>query len=171
MGFGAQTHGTSPFGSQGSGVNLAGFTLKAVEPLNSDLIRVHFNEAIVIDPAFTNPENYLVVQATTSEPLTVREVIPPKDGSLVTTKVLLNTYRIPENVRFSTSVINLVAKSGKEPNSSSIIVWTYQRTKVDSILKSIPDVYDKSPKSNIRAFLTAISLEDNRIGGFPAEGI
>lgn len=170
MGFGGQNWGTSGFGTQGTGTGASDFSLALVEPIAKDLIRIYFSTALVVDEAFTDVDNYVLLHESDSSPLLVKEVLPPKDGSVVTDYALLHTVRLVEGVTYTASVVNLTSRAGGAP-SSSTVTWEYKRTKADSILNSLPDAYNKHPHSNIRGFLTAMSLSDNRIGGNPVEDI
>jgi hypothetical protein len=52
---------------------------------------------------------------------------------------------------------------------SNVFIPRY--TKMDNVLRRLPNLYASSPGSNLRTLLHAITREDDRVGGTQLEGL
>jgi len=160
------------FGSfvYGSGVVYGGLlnpdtTITKIEFVAKDLLRVLFVGDVVINSAYLNPDNYVITFAgSASTDVNVRRVIDPQTTSRVANYVLLVTDRHADGTRYSLTASGLTGRNG------NVVVATPKeangrRTKVDAILSTLPNHYDKQPGAVLREVLTAIGWQDDLIGG------
>ncbi len=163
MGFGSGAFGSAAFGS-GTGETVLVFDVSSVEYLAADLIKVTFSESVVVNNAYKLVGNYTAVNDAGSWP--VQQVIVPYNTDVLD-YVLLQISPQEVEVTYTITVANLTGRSGSSLEGTSAS-WTYHRTKIDSLLASMPTMYDKRPTANIRGLLTAIALGDNGVGGSPS---
>ncbi len=165
MSFGSGGFGSNPFGSTFKSLPTAP-ELLYVEFMAADLIRVWFNEDLIVNEEYLNIDNYTILDAN-SAPLPVMRVAPTNAISLP--YILLQTKPQTAGQSYSITVLNVVDRTGVEVNSSfNEGSWTYQRTKGDTIIASMPGMYDTTVPSILRTLLQAIANEDNLIGGAPS---
>jgi hypothetical protein len=140
------------------------FFVYYVEPISSQCIRIWFSNEVVNNSQYLNKDNYVITSSLGILP--IQSVLPTSFE--VSSAVLLYIRPQTENVEYTVTISNLTDRSGDSllTNTAS---WIYNKTKCDSILSSMPSMYDKSPKSNLFKILNAISYSDNQIGGAVTE--
>lgn len=164
MGFGTGSFGAMPFGS--TEVELFdSFEVLFAEPISASLIRIVLSEYAVVNNDYKNPNSYAITDFAGSY-IPVLNVLTPKDLSV--NYVLLRVRPQALGQSYGIVVTNIMSRSGVVISDTVNSYWyLYNSTKTDSILASIPSIYDKSPGTDLNGILTAISLEDNLIGGTP----
>lgn len=156
--------------------------IDAIDILDQNKIRVTFTNPVVINEALVDVENYVIEFSdnpgfTDVEVLEVLPSVPDTSApdktqvsATTTTELeLLTSYHSPGQ-SYDITISNLLASDGSGvPSVTNEAVA--RRTKVETILRSLPAHFDKRPGSNIRSTLTAIGIEDDRIGGSLIEDI
>lgn len=160
MGFGTSPFGAAPFGSSSSDDSTV-FTITYVEAIAKDTIKIHFTEEAVVNALYRDISNYAIEDGL-GNPLTITSVI--RTNSDTCPYVMLATFAQTEGSEYQVSIQKINSRTGSIIDNP-VALWTYQRTKVDSMLSSMPAVYDTKPTSNIRAILNAIGMAANTIGG------
>ncbi len=161
MGFGSSGYGSVPFGSTFTSLPTAPAVLYAAF-LGADLLRIWFNEDIIINADYLDVSNYLIVDGNLKQ-LPVMRVVLTKAVSLP--YVLLRTKPQIAGQSYNVSVQNLVDRTGVPISSlANSAAWVYNRTKGDSIIASMPDMYDTSASSNLRGLLQSMATELDLIG-------
>ncbi len=152
------------FGSFTYGEDVYGEVADAsyMDVLAHNLILLRFDADLVVDSAYLDPTNYAVEVVDGSGPVAVRRVLRVND--LVSEEVILVTDRMTlgTTYRVYTSA-SISARNGSPATTTGLI--TSRDTKVDSILRSLPKHFDKTPESTIASLLTAVARQDELIGG------
>lgn len=140
-------------------------TVENVDVLAKDELIVFFSSSVKNDANLQNPANYTVAPEFDGQAVTVKKV---HTGHEVYTDVVyleITAFTVGEQyqVTVSNSIVGVdgVALSASEDSARFI----GRRTKVDSILASLPKAYDKRPGSVIRCLLAAVAREDDILAG------
>lgn len=169
MGFGSSTYGSSNFGSllpaAAVAEEVAPFAITKVEQIAFDALRLTFSEETISNANYLNTDNYLVTKEGESvEAIAVKQV--KKINDFVTNKVILWTDYQKEGVTYEIKVSNLVSITGQAIESDTTLTWKAVKTKTQAVIfDNLPQHFDKRIESKIRNVLTAVSLEDDLIGG------
>jgi len=145
--------------------------ITAVTYVNPDLIRITISVRVRIDSDFLNPGNWIITVAEgnpSAADVECTKVLVPTDPNIVATDtVFLQTTQHSADSIYEIRFLHLAATNGFPLFVSQPRVFPYRsrKTKVDQILNSLPNHFDKRVESNIRSLLTAISLQDELIGG------
>jgi len=164
--FGSFTYGSSQvYGADGSAVT--------VTFIAQNLIRVDFLAELVVDDALYDASNYSITFAdgSGSTDVNVREVVQFEDDRTTTQHVLLLTDRHTRGTAYELTVSDLRPRVGGVIATATSAARTNRRTKVDSMLQSLPSFYDRRPGSIVASIIGAIGLEDERIGGSGSERV
>lgn len=149
---------------------LPGPAVGAATFISEDLIRLDLPAAARIDAQYLEKSNYsIAVRPDTpkaGEEVSVLAVLPPADTSAVTSQyVYLSTTRHTLGAYYALTISgSLVDSAGAQvylPPAS----YAARVTKTMQMLKSLPAHFDMRNESLIRNLLTAISLQDDQIGG------
>lgn len=164
--FGSFTYGSS----QVYGGDTAAITVTYIA---QNLIRVDFIAELVVDDALYTVDNYSITFADGSgnTDVNIREVVEFKDDRTTTQHVLLLTDRHTRGTAYELTVTDLRPRVGGTLPAATSAARTNRRTKVDTILQSLPSFYDRRPRAIIAGIMGAIGLEDERIGGAGYERI
>jgi len=130
-----------------------------------DVVLVLFSSVIAKDDAYRAVASYQVTNLSNSDEAVILDVLPTYDDS-ASDLLFLRMANLVNNNQYEITIIDRILSdvSGyKVPEIS--IKWTMHRTKVDSALAAIPDLYQKRIGSNIRALIEAIMISDEKIGG------
>lgn len=147
---------------------------KAVTFIAPDLIRVSFAENARMDAAYLSATSYVIsVRSDTPIPASevrVLEVLPPPESAelAAVNYAFLRTSTHTLGGYYSVFYFGLT-NTGGVPLVASQAAYQARRTKTMSALSSIPNHFDKSTNSLLRNLITAISLEDDTIGGSKRE--
>lgn len=176
------------FGSfeYGTGVTYGppGSTIASIDVLDRNIIIIEFNDFVIIDEDLLNPANYQI-EFTDNPGFTdveSRKVLPYIGGvatnvegktqqiPVVTTQIQLVTDYHSPGTSYTVTISNLNAVDGSGvPLEPTVAIG--RRTKTEEILKHMPRHYDNTPQSLVRGILTAMAIEDDRIGGSLKEPI
>jgi len=137
--------------------------IRSIDQIADDLIQVDFGENIRVDSDYLDTSNYVVIFEGTTTFARVREVLEPKDGSVIATYALLHVDKLAEGTRYEVSFSGLTDEAGTITNGQKS--WLSRRTKTDSIKTHIPRHLQMNTLSDMRAILEAISRSDDLIGG------
>jgi hypothetical protein len=144
-----------------------------------DVLKLNFDSAVAVTESLFDPNSYAITLLDGSTVTSVVEVLPIEDKT--TTSVFLrlspkagfgDTYRItlpsagavseilPEDIPTQT-----LFDPGGVPLATMSTTWTHHRTKIDSVLSNIANMYDKKVGGILRTILQAITISDEEIGG------
>lgn len=144
----------------------------AVTFISQNLLRIDFLAELVVDDTLYDVSNFEIQFAEGGgTDVSVREVVPFQDGRVVTDHVLLLTDRHTRGTAYTVTVSNLHPSVGGTLPTESSASRTNRRTKVDSVLASLPSFYDRRPGSVVAAIAGAFGIEDERIGGAGSERV
>lgn len=135
--------------------------------ISKRLVRITFDDEVVVDDSYNDPTNYAISVVNGSGPVEIVGVLPTNQNASL--DVILITQPMTETTKYAISFTQLFSRSGV--SFSLIGNFIARETKTDSILRSIPQHYDKRPISNLSAILTAISISDDLIGGSRKDNI
>lgn len=156
----------------GSGSAEGPYTLGNVEFVAQNVLRFRFTGDIVINSDLTNTSNYSVVftdnNANTN--VSVRKVLTLDENAYVTDEVYVQIDPSAVGTNYDISVTGLLGRNG-DIISPSIFTRKARFTKTDSSLVGIPRHFDKTPESNVRHLLTAVTRADDTIGGDLSEPV
>lgn len=145
--------------------------ITSVTYLNADLIKITLNARVRIDSLFLDPANWVISAApgyTSSTSVACVTVLTPADSSLVATDtVFLQTTLHTLDAVYEVRYLQLTDTTGFPvlEYQPSVFPYRTRSTKVDQILKSLPNHFDKRASSTIRSLVTAIGIQDDFIGG------
>jgi hypothetical protein len=137
-----------------------------IQSLARDVLRVNFSQALAANDSMFDLDNYAITPVTSgADAVEVARIIKggEEDDPTVTyvdlqiTKAALDaTYQLlVTNLETSDSVL-LAEQTGE---------FLGRFTKTDSFTRSVAQLYNTRPDSTLRQILTAMALEDERIGG------
>ncbi len=129
-----------------------------------DVIRVIFSSPISATYNFWSTFSYSLYNNTLSKYLEIKKVLPV--DAKATTILDLNVENVTAGENYTLTIANdsvydIDGVVLDDVNSTFIP----QRTKTDSVISSLPNMYDKRPGSSVRSILEAITIEDEKIGG------
>jgi hypothetical protein len=138
----------------------------SADVLAADLILVRFNEPLKVNTALKDPANWIVTPDGAGQAVRVLSVRPGLNV-VGTREILLEVtpFTVGEiyTVTASTSFINLDSEVLTIPFNTG--KFKGRDTKIDSMVKSRPRMYDTRVSSLLRNILNAIGREDDLIGG------
>lgn len=144
-------------------------TISSVTFIASDLIRLDLSFSARIDSDYTDPANYFILpnpgSTITGDAVAVQRVIVPSNDAVVAPYVYLNTTPHTPGAEYQAAYGKLYNSSGALVPCTANIPYASRTTKTMQMLKSIPSHFDHQVTSVIRNLITAISLEDDTIGG------
>lgn len=141
---------------------MSGPTKVTINPVGADVVRLVFPFELVINTAYRDPGSYSVSVEKGSGSIAVREAIPPTDG-LTASEVILYLDRPTKGTQYRVDITGLLRRNGDAVTAFGR--FQGRRTKLETMLRGVPQHWDKRPKSVMRNVLAAISIEDDRIGG------
>lgn len=135
-----------------------------VEPLSDDMLIMTFSDEVVVDDVYLDPATYgIEIIDGAGEAVEVREVQAPQDG-LTTYDVILVLDKPTHGTHYRVSTVtDLNGRDGDPVGGSSDFIA--RRTKTENMLRALPQHFNTRPDSIIRAFVTAIGIQDDIIGG------
>lgn len=153
------------FDSSG-GVPIPTISASDINILSKTLVSLTLVEQVVVNDAYYDPANYVLTGPDGPGPAVV-SILRQNNSS--TYEIILVTNTLPEGVTYTLSFSGLSLRSGVEPIGSGD--FETRSTKLDSILRSIPNHYDTRSSSNLHALLAAIGASDDLIGGSRSDSI
>jgi hypothetical protein len=156
-----------------------GITIQSIRILSETIVEVLLAVPVVIDDLLLSPSNYPITFTDTGTPadIQVRKILPfvsgqPIDVSAKTQLGLVSTRRIQIVTDVHTKGVSYTVSIGALKNAATGLQETGLEgtlksafTKVDSTLRSIPNHFSKLPEATLVGVLSAIAIEDARIGG------
>jgi|688.fasta_scaffold02732_19 hypothetical protein len=135
-----------------------------------DLIRLDLSAQARVDSEYLDVNNYsIALRSDTPKPgdeVRVLEVLPPTDANVVTTQyVYLLTTRHTLGAYYAVTLSGALVDSAGTQVYLPPASYAARVTKTMQVLKSIPSHFDTRNTSILRNLLTAISLQDDQIGG------
>ena len=136
-----------------------------------DHLRLYFSTPVASTSELVDVSNYMIT-AITSGAVVIEAVsvlgVDPTEGNLLSF-VDLEITRATLNARYEIEIVNLKGADDKilvtNQNDGVVGYFVSRKTKVDSLLASVPRMYDTSIGSVFRTIITAIAFEDERIAG------
>lgn len=169
MSWGTESWGVDPWG---------GFTPSADAPvppadtisINSitfiaqDVVSIGLSVPVRVDSLFQDSTNYSIAPLDFGEPVNIVSVFIPQN-TLVTDTVMIKTTPHTVGGGYSVGFTRLVNPDGASLSLTAASKYQARVSKTMVSLKSLPSHFDKRPESLIRNLITAISLQDDIIGG------
>lgn len=136
--------------------------------LAENVIILQLDSPVVVNNDFLSLSNYSIslIEGPGNQ-VNVRSIIRPQ--GLTTSTILLEIDPPTKGATYQVGVGSLDSESGSTIEGFSVFIA--RRTKLDNMLRFLPNHWDSRPRSLIRQVLTAISIEDERIGGSRSDEI
>lgn len=133
-----------------------------VVPIARDLIEVEFSGDIAVTESVLAPANYVL-----SPGISVAEVLPI-DGDVTDSVILRISPKATIDTIYSLTVGTFPETfytPEQVPLEAMTGSWLQHKTKIDSVLASLPAMYSRAVGANIRTILQAVAISDEEIGG------
>jgi len=168
MTWGTGPWGTTPWGGGQPSVS-GNVQIDTVRFISPTYIRLQLNTQVIVNASYTDATNYAAVVRTdtpvTANAVAIVRVIPPAQGVLIADYVYLETTPFTDGAYYNISFASLDTLDGV-PAMNGFTAPTQARvTKTMLMLKSLPSHFDKRLDSLLHAVVSAISLQDDQIGG------
>lgn len=140
-------------------------SISSIEVLTKDCLRVIFTEKIQVNTNFLSVENWSIVPFEDGRSVSVKRIFVGPGEEDITENLVEITEPSIDKI-YQLSVDELITSSGnfiEFPNNTGF--FKHRVTKTDSLLRTIPKLYDKKFDSNLRFLFHAIGREDDLIGG------
>jgi hypothetical protein len=111
--------------------------------VSEDVIRIVFTSAVAVNSTFQNADSYSITDLTASEGVTVREVLPVLGSTSTFIPLRVRGLRSGRTYQLSISGSSVFDPDG-DPVPAFTLNWLQARTKVDSVLNSLPMFYGTS---------------------------
>ena len=144
-------------------------SISSVTYIATDLIRLNLSFSARIDSDYKNIVGYYITGHAGSPiagvSVTVLEVLIPKNDVVVSPFVYLRTTMHTLGAEYEVNYGKLYNAQGILVPPGANVPYESRTTKTMQMLKSLPSHFDQQVESLIRNLTTAISLEDDTIGG------
>ncbi len=128
-----------------------------------DLILIETSVEFVVDVAYLNTSNYIIIDQVTNTQIGVRQVLKPFDD-VVSDRIMLVTDRHVAGRQYQLTLQNLIQRNGLVQDPTAGLFFA-RDAKADSILAAIPGHFNTDPQvSTMRHLIQAISESDDLIG-------
>lgn len=139
-------------------------TVQEIVVIAHDIIRVVFNMNMKSDAAMALKTNYIVDESGGNGiPVVVRGVLVPRGTTVDTIELVVSDFTVGE--KYYVIANNLVTPAGVSISEFNAAPFIGRRTKVDSMMESMPALYNLNPGSDLRGLFNAIGMADDLIGG------
>lgn len=144
-------------------------TVTSVEFITTYLLKINFNQDIIVNDIFYDISNYSsLIEDTSTTDVTLQQVLPmygsAGEPATTSTYALVKTSAFTPGTTYVITVDNLVSRFGDVMDASSVIIRCMS-TKTNAALTMIPNHFDKRPDSVMFNVLAAITRSDELIGG------
>ena len=144
-------------------------SVESVTYILDDLIRLNLDTPVRVDSTYLNPANY-VIQSHVGSPIPPVQVIvdlvlPLEDDSNLTKIVYLHTSSHASGAEYEANYVQFFDAYGVVVPPGDFCPYQARITKTGQMLKSLPQHFDRRVDALIRNLITAVSLEDDVIGG------
>jgi hypothetical protein len=139
-------------------------TISNVFVVSKDVIKIEFSSSLSASKDFWKTSSYSISDVNGSTAVEVKEVRPVY--SKTTTHIYLKTNGLKWGNTYSVVIAadKIYDINGNAlPTDSS--TFFMERTKTDSIISSLSNMYDVKVGTNLRSLIEAITIEDEKIGG------
>jgi hypothetical protein len=144
-------------------------SISSVTYIASDLIRLNLSFSARIDTDYKNIAGYYITGHAGSPivgvSVNVLAVLIPKNDVVVSPFVYLHTTPHTLGAEYEVNYGKLYDSSGVLVPAGPNVPYQSRSTKTVQMLKSVPSHFDRQVESLIRNLVTAVSLEDDTIGG------
>lgn len=169
MPWGSGPWGTTPWGG-GEPSALGDISITTVRLITPTYMRLHLNTQVIATGNYLNPQNYVIAVRSDSpvagDAVRVTRVFAPTQDVLIADYVYLETTPHTGGATYDvyfTELQTLDGVSGFGVNGK--VAYQCRVTKTMSSLRSVPSHFDKRTDSLLHAVVSAISLQDDTIGG------
>lgn len=168
MTWGTGPWGVTPWGGGQPSVsgNVRIDTIRFISPT---YIRLALNTQVIVNATYLSATNYkAVVRSDTpvvGDAVDIVRVIAPAQDVLIADYVYLQTTPFTDGATYDVSFTTLDTLDGVPANLGSVMPMQARVTKTMRMLKSLPSHFDKRLDSLLHAVVSAISLQDDQIGG------
>jgi hypothetical protein len=139
-------------------------TIADVFVISKDIIRLEFSSALSASKDFWKTSSYSISDVGGSTVVEVKEVRPIYSKS--TTHVYLKVRGlIWGNTYLVTITDSKIYDIDGKPLLTDSISFNLERTKTDSVISSLSNMYNINTGTNLRSLIEAITIEDEKIGG------
>jgi hypothetical protein len=142
-------------------------SISGIYIIAKDKIRILFSTEVSKSHELLKESTYSLYNNSRGTNNVIKEVMPLPDKATDYVDLRISNITWGESYTFSIGD-DLIADIDGLLIPSQEVSFIAHRTKVDNILKHMPDLYD-AKKGNIRTILEAIGLSDNDIGGSTTE--
>lgn len=132
-----------------------------INQIGPDTIRVQLSDTVVVNSAYTSLDTYTISSITGGGDISVRSVVVPV--GFTTTDVILYVDKPVKGTIYELTINALRRRDGAAIIDSAR--FEGRQTKGENMLKEIPSHWDTRPTSIVRNVITAIAIEDDKIGG------
>ena len=168
MSFGTSGFGVSSWGGGQPSVNGIVFIAK-VQYITPTYLRLDLNTQVIVNALYLNVINYRITLRSDSPvpgiPVSVVRIIPPTQDVLVADYVYLETTQHTDGAFYDARLEPLNTLDGGISFNGSTQAYATRVTKTMKMLKSLPSHFDKRVDSLLHALVSAISIEDDTLGG------
>lgn len=168
MSWGTGPWGETPWGGGEPSVS-GNVRIDTVRFITPTYIRLQLNTQVIVNDGYKQASNYTaVVRSDTPIPgnaVSITRVIPPAQDVLIADYVYLETTTFSDGAYYDISFASLDTLDGVPAMNGSTCATQARVTKTMLMLKSLPSHFDKRLDSLLHALVSAISLQDDTIGG------
>lgn len=138
-------------------------TVSEIVVIAHDMLQVFFNFNMLSNDDMALKTNYTVTPQGSGIPVQVNKVLVPKGTTVEYIQLVITDFTIGEE--YLVVANNLTTPQGNQISEFNAAPFIGRRTKVDSMLDSMPAIYDLSPEEPLRMLFNAIGMASDLIGG------
>jgi hypothetical protein len=139
-------------------------TISHVFVVAQDVIKLIFTSDVAVTESLVSIASYSISAVGSGVDVDIKEILPVLGPT--TTSILIRISRPTRDEMYSLTIAESTVfdRSGAELESESVL-WVHSRTKTDSVIASMANMYDMLSRSNLRGIAEAITIIDEEIGG------
>jgi hypothetical protein len=143
-----------------------GSDIKEVRFIARDLLKLTLKTAVIVNSGYTNPSSYLIIPVGGATAVNIIKVLVIRSDLRATSDIYLNITNPQLGAIYNVDIVpSSLQYIDGSPVVAGAVPFEARITKTDKMLKSLPSHYDTNPTSTIRNLITAISVQDDIIGG------
>jgi len=160
--------GISPWG--GGQPSVAGNVLiDTIRFITPTYVRLALNTQVIVNASYSNAANYAASVSNktviSGNPVNIVRVIVPAQDVLVADYVYLETTPFTDGAIYNIAFLSLDTLDGVSASNGFSLAVQARITKTMLMLKSMPSHFDKRVDSLLHALVSAISIQDDILGG------
>lgn len=128
-----------------------------------DLLRLDFTGSLAIESTYLDKNSYSIVALDDPDTVTIEDILQPEGHSSKTVFLKVRGLKLGKTYRITVTSTLFEINGRSLPQVTS--TWKQRRTKLDSTIASMANMYNTRGRSNIRGLLEAIMISDETIGG------